>query len=118
MGLYTLFAVFILIVSLLLVLVIMIQNPKGGGLSSSFGGGQMIGGVQKTNDFLDKTTWTLAILMAVLILGSNFVIPRSSANVKSEVTNKIENVQLPQAPASTEQNSANQNKEESKKEKE
>ena len=40
----------------------MVQNPKGGGLSSSFGGGgtQSLGGVQKTTDFLDKSTWTLS----------------------------------------------------------
>ena len=40
----------------------MVQNPKGGGLSSSLGGSQMMGGVQKTTDFLDKSTWTLAII--------------------------------------------------------
>jgi preprotein translocase subunit SecG len=51
----------------------MVQNPKGGGLSSSFGGGgsQVVGGVKKTGDFLDKSTWTLAILLVVLILASN-----------------------------------------------
>jgi preprotein translocase subunit SecG len=37
----------------------MVQNPKGGGLSSTFGNSQQIGGVQKTTDFLDKSTWTL-----------------------------------------------------------
>ena len=110
MGLYTLFAVFILIVSLLLVLVIMIQNPKGGGLSSSFGGNQMIGGVQKTNDFLDKTTWTLVILMAVLILGANFVIPRGDSDAKSALTDKIEDVQLPQSVPSIGEDSVTQDK--------
>ena len=39
---------------------------QGGGLSSDFGAAQQIGGVQKTNDFIDKATWTLAILVAVL----------------------------------------------------
>jgi len=51
----------------------MVQNPKGGGLSSSFGGGgQQLGGVQKTTDFLDRSTWILATLLLVLILLSNF----------------------------------------------
>ncbi len=56
----------------------MVQNPKGGGLSSSFGGGgaQSVGGVQNTNNFLDRTTWTLAISMFALILLSNFSIDR------------------------------------------
>ena len=55
----------------------MVQNPKGGGLSSSFGGGgtQQLGGVKKTTDFLDKSTWALAVLLIALILLSNFAIP-------------------------------------------
>ena len=55
---FTGFLIAITIVCFLLILAIMVQNPKGGGLSSSFGGTQQIGGVQKTTDFLDKSTWT------------------------------------------------------------
>lgn len=77
---YFLFLILILIVSVLLILVIMVQNPKGGGLSSSFGGGgaQNLGGVQNTTNFLDKSTWTLAIALFALILLSNFAIPRTN----------------------------------------
>lgn len=73
MSTFTIFLILIIIVCLLLVLVIMVQNPKGGGLSSSFGGSgnQVAGGVKKTGDFLDKSTWTLAALLVVLILLSN-----------------------------------------------
>ncbi|ADV48220.1 protein translocase subunit secG [Cellulophaga algicola DSM 14237] len=73
MSTFTIFLILIIIVSLLLMLVIMVQNPKGGGLSSSLGGGgsQVVGGVKKTGDFLDKSTWTLATLLIVLILLSN-----------------------------------------------
>jgi preprotein translocase subunit SecG len=73
MSTFSIFLVLIIVVCLLLVLVIMVQNPKGGGLSSSFGGGgtQVVGGVKKTGDFLDKSTWTLATLLIVLILLSN-----------------------------------------------
>ncbi len=65
-----------MIVCFLLVIVIMVQNPKGGGLSTSFGGGgtQQLGGVKKTGDFLDKSTWTLATIMLALILLSNIPI--------------------------------------------
>ena len=75
---YTAFLVLILIVAIALILIVMVQNPKGGGLSSSFGGGgaQSLGGVQNTNNFLDRTTWTLAIAMFALILLSNFIIDR------------------------------------------
>ena len=78
---YGIFATLIIICSVLLVLIILIQNPKGGGLSSSFGGGanQMMG-VKNTTDFLEKATWTLAITMIVLILVSNFWIPRNPSD--------------------------------------
>ena len=61
-----LFSVLIIASSILLILVVYIQNPKGGGLSSDFGAAQQIGGVQKTNDFIDKATWSLAGIIMVL----------------------------------------------------
>ena len=54
----------------------MVQNPKGGGLSSDFGAAQQIGGVQKTNDFIDKTTWSLA---AIIMISSIFLTIRSKS---------------------------------------
>tara|TARA_B100001250_G_scaffold391418_1_gene392253 strand:+ start:485 stop:751 length:267 start_codon:yes stop_codon:yes gene_type:complete len=57
----------------------MVQNPKGGGLSSAFGGGNQIMGARKTSDFLEKTTWILAITLVSLALLSNFAIPRGSS---------------------------------------
>lgn len=56
----------ITIASVLLIFIVYIQNPKGGGLSSDFGAAQQIGGVQKTNDFIDKATWSLAGIIAIL----------------------------------------------------
>jgi preprotein translocase subunit SecG len=68
---FTGFLIAITIVCFLLILAIMVQNPKGGGLSSSFGSSQQLGGVQKTTDFLDKSTWTLGgILIALILLSS------------------------------------------------
>jgi len=73
MSTFVIFLILIGLVAFLLVVVIMVQNPKGGGLSSTFGGGggQQLGGVKKTTDFLDKSTWTLAIILLALILFSN-----------------------------------------------
>ena len=63
----------------------MVQNPKGGGLSSSFGGGgQQLGGVQKTTDFLDRSTWILASLLLSLILLSNFGIDNGNTPAAGE----------------------------------
>jgi preprotein translocase subunit SecG len=61
-----LFSTIIILASILLILVVYVQNPKGGGLSSDFGAAQQIGGVQKTNDFIDKATWSLAGVIMVL----------------------------------------------------
>jgi preprotein translocase subunit SecG len=76
MSIFSIFLIPIIIVAFLLILVVMVQNPKGGGLSSSFGGSgtQIIGGVKKTSDFLDKSTWVLAIVLVVLILASNITL--------------------------------------------
>lgn len=60
-----LFSSLIILASILLILVVYVQNPKGGGLSSDFGAAQQMGGVQKTNDFIDKATWTLAGVIMV-----------------------------------------------------
>ncbi len=67
----------------------MVQNPKGGGLSSSFGGGgsQVVGGVKKTGDFLDKSTWTLAIMLVVLILASNVALKGNFGEADSKLLN-------------------------------
>lgn len=62
--------VLILIVCFLLAGVILVQNPKGGGLATGFQGASQIGGVQKTADFLEKSTWYLTIALFVLCLVS------------------------------------------------
>ncbi len=62
----TLFTIIIILASILLIAVVYIQNPKGGGLSSDFGNAHQLGGVQKTNDFIDKATWSLAGIIMVL----------------------------------------------------
>ena len=71
MNTFTIFLVLIAIVCLLLIVVIMVQNPKGGGLDSSLGGSTVVGGVKNTNEFLDKSTWTLGAALIALILFSS-----------------------------------------------
>jgi preprotein translocase subunit SecG len=77
MGLYVVLSILVLIVCVLLILVVLVQNPKGGGLSSAFGASNQFMGVRKTTDFLEKATWTLAILLLVMSIASVFVIPRN-----------------------------------------
>lgn len=66
----TFFIILIVIVGILLGLVILVQNPKGGGLATGFQGATQIGGVQKTTDFLEKATWYLGIALFILCLVS------------------------------------------------
>jgi preprotein translocase subunit SecG len=98
MSTFTIFLILILIVSVLLMLVIMVQNPKGGGLSSSLGGGssQVVGGVKKTGDFLDKSTWTLATLLIVLILVSNVALKGNYAGADSKLLDTEINTTAPE----------------------
>jgi len=73
-------------VCFLLIVAVMVQNPKGGGLSSTLGGSQMLGGVQKTTDFLDKSTWFLALALMVLIFLSSMCFPGRGEVVADEAT--------------------------------
>ena len=97
---FTIFLILIVVVAFLLVVVIMVQNPKGGGLSSSFGGGgsQQIGGVKKTGDFLDKSTWALATLLLALILLSNVAIDGAGGVTKSKALDADETSTSTTAP--------------------
>lgn len=93
MSIYV-FIALIAIVAFLLVLIVMVQNPKGGGLDGSFGGGGSAmfgGGVKQTTDFLDKATWYLFGLLVVLVLLSNSVILKGSNSGVSPVKQAIEN---------------------------
>jgi preprotein translocase subunit SecG len=87
---FTIFLVLITIVCFLLIIIIMVQNPKGGGLSSSIGGSQMMGGVQKTTDFLDKSTWVLATVLVVLILLSSLSFTGTLGGSDSKIIDKSE----------------------------
>lgn len=108
MSTFSIFLLLIIVVCFLLVLVVMVQNPKGGGLSSSFGGGtQVVGGVKKTGDFLDKSTWTLATLLIVLILLSNVALKGNFAESDSlllqgdDIENTIPETVPEEVPEST-----------------
>ena len=90
---YNIILFLIIFLSFLLVLVIMVQNPKGGGLASTFGGdSQQIGGVKKTTDFLDRSTWILASLLFLLILFSNITLNSDGEVNESELLNNSNDI--------------------------
>ena len=107
--LYTI-VILAIIVCVLLVLIVLIQNPKGGGLSSGFAGSNNIMGVQRTGDFLEKGTWVLAVSLMVLALMINVVVDKGGADTQDgrEIQDMINkpvstpapsNLTLPTAPA-------------------
>lgn len=91
-----------LLVCFLLVLIILIQNPKGGGLSSGFAGSNNVMGVQRTGDFLEKGTWVLAVTLMVLALMTNVVVPRGGVvnQEKNEIQKQISQPTVPVAAPS------------------
>ncbi len=72
---YLFLTILIVLASILMCFIVMIQNSKGGGLASGFASSNQIMGVRKTTDFLEKTTWGLAIFMAVISVATAFVLP-------------------------------------------
>ena len=101
---FTGFLIAITIVCFLLILAVMVQNPKGGGLSSSFGGSQQLGGVQKTTDFLDKSTWTLGGILIALILLSSISFNGGNAVTDSKILGQEEAAASSATPKTLDQN--------------
>ena len=102
MSTFSIFLVLITIVCFLLIVVIMVQNPKGGGLSSTFGSSSQMGGVQKTTDFLDKSTWYLAGTLIALILLSSLSFTGGASDTGSKVMDESATPSaIPAAPATT-----------------
>lgn len=76
---YTILLILTIVVSVLMCLIVLIQESKGGGLASSFSSSNQIMGVRKTTDVVEKTTWALAIALVVLSVLTVFFIPKTTA---------------------------------------
>jgi preprotein translocase subunit SecG len=74
------FGILIVVACVLLGFFVLVQNPKGGGLSGSFGGfGNQVMGVRQTTDVLEKGTWILAAVIAILCLTSAMFVGNGTA---------------------------------------
>jgi preprotein translocase subunit SecG len=91
---YGLLTGIILFVCILLILIVLVQNPKGGGLASSFSSSNQYMGVKRTADFIEKATWGLAgglFLLCVLVT----ILPRNiSSQRQSKIQDQIENTAI------------------------
>lgn len=97
---YLLLLIIALVVCVLLGFIVLIQNPKGGGLSSNFSSSSQLMGVQKTGDFLEKGTWILAISLMVLSLAINVAV-KSGASKTDDSKQKHSQAQNASKPANT-----------------
>ena len=86
---YVFISILILIASILLILIVLIQNSKGGGLASGFSSSNQIMGVRKTTDFLEKATWGLAVIVCSIVITA--FIPRATTTTQSEIKEQINN---------------------------
>lgn len=84
-----LFLILIVLASVILGFIILVQNPKGGGLAGNIAGiGNQFMGVKQTNDVLEKGTWIFSIVIALLCLFSSFFMTSSGGN-DDDILNKI-----------------------------
>ncbi len=87
------FVILIIICALLLMGVVLIQNAKGGGLASNVGiSTQMLGGVKKATDGIEKLTWGLMIALFVLCFASGFFFNRTQM-VPEQQGPKVDNIE-------------------------
>ncbi|MCE2787042.1 MAG: preprotein translocase subunit SecG [Bacteroidota bacterium] len=94
-------SIVIIVACILLTLIVLIQNPKGGGIAANFVSPNQIMGVKRSTDVVEKATWILAATLIVLALGSNFFRPYGEATtntVDSRIKENIENTVVPAAP--------------------
>ena len=90
-----LFIILTVITAILMIAIVLVQKSKGGGLSSTFGGGNQVLGVRGTNKFLEKATWTLAALILVFSVCSAYTLPKASSTIRA---NQVQ-AEQPVAPA-------------------
>ena len=99
---YIFLTVLIILVCLFIMMVVLVQNPKGGGLGAGFGGAASnMMGVQRTGDLLEKLTWGSAIVLLVLSLSTSFFIDRNKSAVSTETTidNFVDETFAPEVPS-------------------
>ncbi len=106
---YILITVLLFIVCILLVLIVLVQNSKGGGLASNFQSSGQVMGVRKTTDFLEKGTWVLAgALLFLSVVGAGFI-PREQteaeqSRVQQQIENTVDPTQVPSFPTTAPEN--------------
>ncbi|MDO4461438.1 MAG: preprotein translocase subunit SecG [Bacteroidia bacterium] len=99
---YTVITWIIMVICVFLIITVLIQNSKGGGLTQQFASQQNLIGVRKSTDFLEKSTWTLAAAVMLFSFVAVALIPSQNAtNSNAEIDMLLKNQQQQTAPAPT-----------------
>ena len=105
---YTAITILIILTCVLLVLVVLVQNPKGGGISSGIIGSNQVMGVKKTTDFIERLTWGLTLSLVVLCLIAGMSLPnkeeRGLGTTMQEQVDNANTVPVPNQQAAPAQN--------------
>lgn len=98
---YIFFSILIAICSLLLIGAVLIQKSKGGGLASNYAGGNQYMGYRKTTDFIEKATWTLAIVICLISIAASFSVKpvEMKSGIKEAPAQTTAPAPAPQTPA-------------------
>lgn len=101
--LYTLCIILILVASILIILAVLVQNPKSG-MAANFGASNQVMGVRQTSDFLEKFTWTMAVVIVVLSLLATLamdrgLVARSNVELEKDANALMEDDRRRSAPA-------------------
>lgn len=94
---YGLFIGLIIFAAILLILVVLVQKPKGGGLATQFSSSNLAFGVKRTSDFIEKATWGLAIAIIALSMTSNFFVSKGDESASKGAINadQLQEVTVP-----------------------
>jgi preprotein translocase subunit SecG len=97
---FIVFTVLIIVTCVFTILIVLVQNSKGGGLASNFSASNQYMGVRKTADFLEKATWTLGAALILLSLLAGITVPKSGENSESRLEGQFDETLMDQ-PAQT-----------------
>jgi preprotein translocase subunit SecG len=103
---YSVITILMIVVCVFLILIVLVQNSKGGGLAANFSSSNQILGVRKTADFLEKATWTLAgslvvlCVFAAILTTSRTEIESEGSMLDKQVENAVDPTSIPNFPAS------------------
>lgn len=90
-------SVFIILICVLLTLVVLIQNSKGGGIASNFASNTQVVGVKKQAEYIEKVTWALVISLMVLCVGAG--VGNKGAVERKDSESKVKDGELKTKPA-------------------